>query len=97
MRSLTAAGRHAQVDVAHFLVEFDDDPGVQQRVWLFAMALGHSRYLWAQFVMHQDLGTVLRCHMQAFEHFGGAPPEILYGRMKIAVLGEPEDSRWTTA
>lgn len=47
--------------------------------------------------MHQDLGTVLRCHMQAFEHFGGAPPEILYGRMKIAVLGEPEDSRWATA
>jgi hypothetical protein len=41
--------------------------------------------------MHQDLGTVLRCHMQAFEHLGGAPREILYDRMKTAVLGEPED------
>jgi hypothetical protein len=29
--------------------------------------------------------------MQAFEHFGGAPREILYDRMKTAVLGEPED------
>jgi len=91
VRFETAAGRQAQVDFAHFTVEFDDDPGVQHRVWLFAMVLGHSRYLWAQYVMHQDLGTVLRCHMQAFEHFGGCPREILYDRMKTAVLGEPED------
>ena len=83
--------RQAQVDFAHFAVEFDDDPGVQHRVWLFAMVLGHSRYLWAQYVMHQDLGTVLRCHMQAFEHLGGCPREILYDRMKTAVLGEPQD------
>jgi transposase len=27
--------------------------------------------------------------MDAFEHFGGVPREILYGRMKTAVLGEP--------
>ncbi len=65
-------------------------PGVRAPVWLFAMVLGHSRYLWAQFVLHQDLGTVLRCHMEAFEHFGGVPREILYDRMKTAVLGEPE-------
>jgi transposase len=37
------------------------------------MVLGHSCYLWVQIVMHQDLPTVLRCHMQAFEHFVGAP------------------------
>ena len=34
------------------------------------------------------LGTVLRCHMEAFEHFGGVPREILYDRMKTAVTGE---------
>ena len=55
--------------------------------------LGHSRYLWAQFVMHQDLPTVLRCHMEAFEHFGGVPREILYDRMKTAVLGEPDEDK----
>jgi hypothetical protein len=80
VRFETAAGRQAQVDFAHFAVEFDDEPGVVHRVWLFAMVLGASRYLWAQFVMHQDLGTVLHCHMQAFEHFGGTPREILYDR-----------------
>jgi len=47
-------------------------------------------YLWAEFVMHQDLSAVLRCHMAAFEHFGGVPREILYDRMKTAVLGEPD-------
>ena len=81
------AGHQAQVDFAEFRVEFDTEPGQERKVWLFAMVLGHSRYLWAQFVLHQDLPTLLRCHMEAFEHFGGAPREILYDRMKTAVLG----------
>lgn len=91
VRFETPAGRQAQVDFAHFVVEFTEQPGVQHRVWLFAMVLGHSRYLWGQYVLHQDLGTVLRCHMLAFEHFGGTPHEILYDRMKTAVLGEALD------
>lgn len=90
IRFETPAGRQAQVDFAEFRVEFDSEPGTARKVWLFAMVLGHSRYLWGQFVMHQDLPTVLRCHMEAFEHFGGVPREILYDRMKTAVLGEPD-------
>jgi transposase len=88
VRFETAAGEQAQVDFAEFKVVFDDEPGRTHRVWLFAMVLGHSRMLWAQYVLHQDLGTVLRCHMEAFERFGGVPREILYDRMKTAVLGE---------
>jgi transposase len=42
-------------------------------------------------VVHQDLPTVLRSHMDAFEQFGGVPREILYDRMKTAVLGERQD------
>ena len=91
VRFETPAGRQAQVDFAHFMAEFTERPGVQHRVWLFAIVLGHSRYLWGQYVLHQDLGTVLRCHMLAFEHFGGTPHEILYDRMKTAVLGETAD------
>ena len=52
------------------------------------MVLGHSRLIWARFVLHQDLQTVLRCHMAAFEALGGAPREVLYDRMKTAVIGE---------
>jgi transposase len=91
VRFETPAGRQAQVEFAQLMVEFTEQPGVQHRVWLFAMVLGHSRYLWGQYVLHQDLGTVLRCHMLAFEHFGGTPHEILYDRMKTAVLGEATD------
>lgn len=89
IRFETPAGHQAQVDFAEFSVEFVGE-AVKRKVWLFAMVLGHSRYLWAQFVLHQDLATVLRCHMEAFEHFGGTPREILYDRMKTAVLGEPD-------
>jgi len=53
------------------------------------MVLGFSRLIWARFVVHQDLATVLRCHVAAFEALGGVPREILYDRMKTAVLGEP--------
>jgi transposase len=41
--------------------------------------------------MHQDLQTLLRCHMQAFEAIGGVPIEILYDRMKTAVTGEDSE------
>lgn len=40
--------------------------------------------------MHQDLQSLLRCHMQAFEALGGVPIEILYDRMKTAVTGEDD-------
>jgi hypothetical protein len=60
-------------------------------VWLFSMVLGHSRYLFARFCLHQDLQTLLRLHIEAFEHFAGVPRQILYDRMKSAVLGEGED------
>ena len=76
VRFETRAGQQAQVDFAEFKVRFAGE-SIERKVWLFCMVLGHSRYLWAQFVMHQDLPTVLRCHMQVFEHCGGAPREIL--------------------
>ncbi len=52
--------------------------------------LGYSRFLFARYVLHQDLQTLLRCHMQAFEALDGVPIEILYDRMKTAVTGEDD-------
>ncbi|MFC4168937.1 IS21 family transposase [Teichococcus aestuarii] len=84
----TPPGRQAQVDFAQFRTEFTDEPGVVRIVWLFSLVLGHSRWLWARFVLQQDLPTVLRCHLAAFEAMGGVPTEILYDRMRTAVTGE---------
>jgi transposase len=88
VRFETPPGEQAQVDFARFDVEFTDEPGVKRIVWLFSMVLGYSRLIWARFVVHQDLQSVLRCHIGAFEAIGGAPREILYDRMKTAVIGE---------
>ena len=60
-------------------------------VWLFSPVLGNSRWLWGHFCANQKLKAVLRCHVMAFEACGGAPAEVLYDRMKTAVLGEKED------
>jgi len=87
----TPPGKQAQVDFAFFRTTFTDQPGAERIIWLFSLVLGHSRMLWGRFVAHQDLQTVLRCHIAAFEAFGGAPAEILYDRMKTAVLGEADD------
>ena len=88
VRFETPPGEQAQVDLARFEVAFTDEPGVTRIVWLFSMVLGYSRLIWARFVVHQDLQTVLRCHIAAFEAIGGVPREILYDRMKTAVIGE---------
>ena len=88
IRFETPPGQQAQVDFARFVTTFTDEPELTRIVWLFSLVLGHSRYIVARFVMHQDLQTLLRCHMLAFEALGGVPIEILYDRMKTAVTGE---------
>jgi transposase len=88
VRFETPPGAQAQVDFAHFQVVFTDEPAVTRIVWLFSFVLGFSRLIWARFVQHQDMQTVLRCHMAAFAAIGGVPHEILYDRMKTAVVGE---------
>ena len=91
IRFETPPGAQAQVDFARFEVVFTDEPGVTRIVWLFSMVLGFSRLIWARFVVHQDLQAVLRCHIAALEAIGGVPHEILYDRMKTAVIGEDPD------
>ena len=91
VRFETPPGEQAQVDFAQFDLEFTDEPDVRRIVWLFSMVLGCSRLIWARFVVHQDLQSMLRCHIAALEAIGGAPREILYDRMKTAVIGEDPD------
>jgi len=91
VRFETPPGYQGQVDFARFVTTFTDEPEINRIVWLFSLVLGHSRHIFARFVMHQDLQTLLRCHMLAFTAIGGVPIEILYDRMKTAVIGEDSD------
>ena len=89
----TAPGKQAQLDLAHFRVTFSDNPDQERVVWLFSLVLGFSRFLFARFVPGQGMAEVIRCHLAAFAVVGGVPREILYDRMKTAVLGEDEAGR----
>ncbi len=63
IRFETPPSLQAQVDFARFVVAFDDEPGSTRIIWLFSLVLGHLRFIFARFVLHQDLQTLLRCHM----------------------------------
>ena len=82
----TPPGKQAQADFAHFKAVFEDEPERIRTIWLFSIILAHSRWLWGRFCASQNLQTVLRCHIAAFEAIGGVPAEILYDRMKTAVI-----------
>jgi len=51
----TAAGEQAQVDFAQFKTVFARDPQREVTLWVFTLILGRSRFLWGEFVWHQDL------------------------------------------
>ena len=80
-----APGEEAQVDFGVF--PFVDDSGRKRNVLAFVMVLSFSRVMSVAFVPQQDLSTLLRCHLQAFEELGGVPRRILYDNMKAVVAG----------
>jgi transposase len=92
VRFETPPGRQAQVDFAHFRTVFTDEPGTERILWLFSLVLGHSRMLWARFVLHQDLPSLLRCQAAAFEALGGVPEHILYDRMRTVFSREDPEA-----
>lgn len=76
-------GEQVQVDFAQFRVVFTDERMTPKIVSLFSMVLGHSRLIWARFVTHRP-ALPHRC----FRGLGGAPRDVLYDRMRTAVIGE---------
>jgi len=86
MRFETEPGYQAQVDFGEFQVQRAD--GEIEKYYLFAMILGYSRKIYAEFVNQCDLPTFLDCHIRAFEYFGGIPEQILYDRMRNVFIGK---------
>lgn len=76
VRFETKPGRQAQVDWAH----------MGKDLYAFVMILGHSRSAYVEFVRSTDEEHLLRCHQNAFEHFGGVCKELLYDNMKTVVI-----------
>lgn len=57
----------------------------------FVMVLSWSRAIFACFVLDQTVESFLRCHVGAFDEFGGVPRAILYDNLKAVVLERIDD------
>ena len=80
------------------VVRFETQAGQQMQVdWIgfrrgknnlsaFVATLGFSRASFVEFVTDEKLETLLGCHEQAFQFFGGVPKEILYDNMRTVVI-----------
>jgi transposase len=91
MRYETEPGEQAQVDFGRFRYLAPDD---QERwVWAFVCVLSWSRALYVEFVDRADTPSFIRCHVNAWEHFGGVPRRGLYDNTKLVVLDRDEDGK----
>lgn len=91
----TLPGKQGQVDWGHF-GSFVDIDGKERKLYCFFMILGYSRMRYIEFVTDMSTTTLIQCHLNAFEYFGGYPDEILYDNMKQVVvkrLMKQEDSK----
>ena len=93
VRFETAPGQQAQVDWSSFgRINY---LGQSRPLSCFALVLGYSRVLYAEFTVSEDLPTLLQCHLNAFRYAGGVPHEILYDQMKTVVLSwSPDHVEW---
>ncbi len=81
-------GEFSQHDFGQRRVTFED--GTTQVVHFFASRLKYSRTVDIHIVENEQLETVVRCLLRAFEHFGGMPLKCVFDNMTTVV-----DSRIT--
>ena len=93
----TKPGVQAQVDWAD--CGYIDIDGSQRKLYCFTMVLGYSRMKYAEFTLQIDVYTLIQCHLNAFQYFGGYPQELLYDNMKQVVVKralKSSDSSWNS-
>lgn len=89
VRYETEPGEQAQVDWGYF--GFIEHNGRRHRLYAFVMTLGWSRAMYIEFTVSADTATWLRCHIHAFEYFGGVPKIVLHDNLKTAVVDRAAD------
>ncbi len=88
-RLRTLPGEQAQVDWGSFgsiLIGRARRP-----LSCFVIVLSWSRAIYARFTLDQTQESFIRCHLRAFEAFGGVPRSLLYDNLKTAVLERQGD------
>ena len=97
LRYETKPGIQAQVDWGEVgKVEVD---GKIKKLFCFSMILGYSRMRYVEFTLSTDTPTLIQCHLNSFQYFGGCTQEILYDNMKQVVIKralKSSDSEWNS-
>lgn len=85
-----------RIDEDEKIIKFETDSGKQMQVdWVeipkdnlsaFVATMGYSRTSYVEYVNNEKVETLLSCHMNAFEYFGGVPIECLYDNMKTVII-----------
>lgn len=85
VRYETAPGEQAQVDWGHcgHIIDLD---GKKKKLYVFAYVLSYSRACYVEFTTSMNLDTLISCHKNAFDYFGGVTEKILYDNMKTVRL-----------
>lgn len=80
----TPPGEEAQVDFGQGAPTLKN--GRYHKPWLFVMTLSNSRKSYQEVVWKQDVETFIRCHENAFAHFGGSVKVMKLDNLKAGVL-----------
>jgi transposase len=80
----TKPGDQAQVDLIDLGYVVEDN--LSKKLYGFSMTLGYSRMKFVEFMTDISTETIIRCHINGFNFFGGYPKEILYDNTKQVVI-----------
>lgn len=79
----TEPGRQAQIDWGSCgIIKLQ---GRRRRLSLLAVVLGHSRFLWARFVLSERRPVLMELLEDCFAEIGGVPRELLFDNLKQVV------------
>jgi transposase len=82
----TIAGEVMEVDFGYLGVYWDRPNERQRKVWFFSGRLRHSRRVYREICFDQTQGTFFRCHIHAFEFFGGVSKTVVADNLKAAIV-----------
>jgi len=86
LRIEVKAAEEAQVDFGSAGMMYDPETGKMRRAHIFILALSYSRLPFVEFVFDQGQVTWVKCHIHAFEFFGGMPERIILDNLKSGIL-----------
>jgi transposase len=86
LRIEVKAAEEGQVDFGSAGMMYDPETARMRRAHAFILTLSYSRLPYVEFVFDQGQVTWVKCHMHAFEFFGGVPARIILDNLKSGIL-----------